>query len=358
MTELNNFLQDTLFFIPNWKWIALLLTFFSGYLIRSLAAQFLARANKKLIHIEKTRGVLKHFLDQPIETPLSWIITLVFWSFSIEAIELSLGITKFIRTGLHIGVVFHCIRITYMGVDAMGRSMQEIVLKNNTTIDEQLTRFATQTLKVIVVILGVLIAMQNFGIDVSTLIASLGLGGLAFALAAQETVSNFFGSVMIILDKPFKKGDHVRVGDTEGIIEEVGFRSTRIRTMYDSLVTIPNSTMAKEKIDNLGVRSKRRIRHIIGIEYSTPIEKIESFADAIRQSLIQRDDIFRDQITVSLNNLGDFNIQILVCCFVPGNNPDEEMLTQQEILIQIMKIAKNMHVEFAFPTQTVHVKNH
>lgn len=358
LSIIGNFLQENWFLVPNWKWIGLGLTIFSGLLILNLAAKIIEKLKTQMIQGDRISGFIKHVLEEPVHRPLSWVIAISFWSFAFEALEFHGGLTKFVRVLLHLFVLFFSIRLCYLAVDAAGKTLQTYINKSATQIDDQLTRFATQTLKVVIILLGILITLQNLGMDVGSVLAGLGIGGLALALAAQETVANFFGSVMIILDKPFKRGDQVKVGDTEGLIEEVGFRSTRIRTFYNSLVTIPNATMAKEKIDNMGERRTRRIRHLIGIEYETPIEKIQTFTDQIQQMLIRVNEIDKTNISVNMTAMGDFDLKILVNFYCTVAGPQAELDLQEEVLLQIMKIAKDLGVEFAYPTQTVIQKNH
>jgi MscS family membrane protein len=351
-------LQENWFLVPNWKWIGLGLTILSSLLLLSLSSQFLERFKKRMTQNERLSDFLKVLLEEPLHRPVAWVVALLFFSFAFDVLEFHGGITKFIVTITQIAVMVFAIRIGYIVVDAIGKFLQFYALKgsglaNSNAMDAQLTKFATQTLKVVIIILGVLVALQTVGVNVASVLAGLGLGGLALALAAQETVANFFGSVMIILDKPFKKGDHIKVGDTEGFVEEVGFRSTRIRTFYNSLITIPNATMAKEKIDNLGERPSRRIRHTIGIECETPLEKIKTFTDQIRQSLIRHNMIEKETIVVNFTAIGDFDLKILINFYIKSNLPEDEFETQEFVLFEIMELAARLQINFAYPTQTI-----
>ena len=187
------------------------------------------------------------------------------------------------------------------------------------------------------------------------MLAGLGLGGLALALAAQDTAANFFGSLMILVDQPFKIGDYIKIGDTEGIVENIGFRSTRIRTFDRSLVTLPNSFVAKEKIDNLTLRDSFRIRHILGFVYSTPTKTLASYCDELRKDLSLDPRVLKDDIRVFFQEMGDFNLQVLVQVYVTPMTAIEFAATRQEFLIQIMNLAEKRGLEFAFPTQTHHM---
>jgi MscS family membrane protein len=190
-----------------------------------------------------------------------------------------------------------------------------------------------------------------------SLLAGLGLGGLALALAAQDTAANVFGSVAIMFDNPFKVGDWIKLKDAEGTVEEIGFRSTRIRTFYNSVVTLPNAMIAKEVVDNMGIRPARRIRQIIGITYETPIPMITQFCDEVRYMITNHPQVNADSVTVNFNNFNASSLDILVNFHIRVFTGPEEMELQQKIFIQILEIASRLKVDFAYPTQTTYSKN-
>lgn len=349
-------LQSELFLMPNWKWIGIVVAISAGLLIQSLLFRFILKFKSSDQVRNKAHDFLLYFIEQDIHRPLSWIVTSMFWMESFEGLQLHMAFTKYIFILLKIFAAYFVIRLAYMAVDATGRLLEELAKKTENTLDDQLAPFFTKTLRVLVVVLGILILLQNLGVNVMSLLAGLGLGGLALALAAQDTAANVFGSIMIILDRPFQVGDWVKVADTEGAIEEIGFRSTRIRTFYNSLVTIPNSVMAKEKIDNMGVRPSRRIRHTIGIAYETSTDKMKQFEMMITQYLEHHPLVDKNNITVRFNLMGDFNLQILVNCFIFAATGPIELQFQEDLLFTIKDMAAQIAVEFAYPTQTVLVK--
>lgn len=347
-------MNEVYFLLPNWKWLAIILAIFLGIalqLIFKIVLLFL----KKNISSKEIHLFINSLLKQQIETPLSWILVCLLWMSAIEALELPKGFNKHLLLLNQIVLAFYLIRLSYLASEAFGVWLTSFSNQSKGALDAQLANLATKSLKVFVVIFGFLVVLQNMGLNVLSLLAGLGLGGLALALAAQDTAANVFGSITIILDKPFQIGDYIKVTDTEGMVEEIGFRSTRIRTFYNSLVTIPNSVMAKEKIDNMGVRPSRRIRHIMGITYDTPTDKIETFMDQIKYLLGQHPHVQKDDIRVFFQNMGDFNLQILVQFYVVTEDLHFEYRLQEEILLNILNIAKQLQVEFAFPTQTIHM---
>jgi MscS family membrane protein len=347
---------DTILFMPNWKWIALAVSIVAGFILRSVARRLIFVGKNKLAQNPRLPRYVKYFIDLENQNAFAWVLTVAFWHFCLDAMDIPEGMAKYLKILIQVILFFHLIRLAYLAVEAVGKMLEHAATLTENTLDDQLAPFITKTLKVFVIIFGVLLTLQSFGFNVASVLAGLGIGGLALALAAQDTAANVFGSITIILDRPFQVGDHVKVGDTEGTIEDVGFRSTRIRTFYNSLVSIPNSIMAKEKIDNMGMRPLRRIRHTIGIEYGTPIEKMQQFMDKIRYILAAHPKTIKDKITVNFTAMGDFNLQILVNFHLDTMDLKEETQIQQEVLFEIMKTAAEMKIEFAFPTQTLLVK--
>jgi MscS family membrane protein len=272
--EIIEILKSTVFLMPNWKWIALALGFLMGLTLRHLLEQGIRRLRSALQRDISSKSFTAYLLRLPSDSILAWIALILAWLFLVDSLKIHEGWDKYLSGLLRILLSFHIIRLSYMAVDAVGSVLVDFAATTDSTLDDRLAPFATKTLKVLVVVMGGLITLQNFDVKVMSLLAGLGLGGLALALAAQDTAANLFGSIMILLDNPFNLGDHVKISDTEGIVEEVGFRSTRIRTFTNTLVTLPNSVVAKEKIENLGIRKARRIRQILELHYETTPEKM------------------------------------------------------------------------------------
>jgi MscS family membrane protein len=245
-----------------------------------------------------------------------------------------------------------------MAAEAFGHSMEEWATHTHNQFDDQLAPFASRTLKVLVIIVGVLVGLQNFGVNVTALLAGLGIGGVALAFAAQDTVSNVFGTITIILDQPFKLGDNIKVGDTEGTVTEVGFRSTRIRTYYNSIISIPNSVVAKERIDNLTLRNGWiRFRQVLGFTYSASPEQIRSFCDNLHYQLKQDKNIDQDRIAVAFNSFGDSSLNVLVQFHYTLDPEQSDVKKVEDLLILIAQIAVENKLEFAYPTRTLQIEN-
>ena len=193
------------------------------------------------------------------------------------------------------------------------------------------------------------------GMDVASLIAGLGIGGLAFALAAKDTLANLLGSVMIMIDRPFRIGDYILAKGVEGTVEEIGFRSTRIRTPHNSLLSIPNSELVLANIDNMGGRLHRRARDVLGLDCSTRPEQVEAFCAGIRAVLQTMPLVKQDAITVAFTTMGASSLDILINYHLTVSTWNEELEQRQSVLIQIMDLAKKQGISFAYPTQTLHI---
>ena len=229
---------------------------------------------------------------------------------------------------------------------------------SNKAVRNILLPLGQKVTKVGIVVAGFIILGDSFGLNMKNLLAGLGIGGLAFAFAAKDTISNIFGSLMVILDRPFNVGDWIKVnGHEEGLVEEVGLRSTRVRTFYDSIISIPNGSLANVNIDNYGQRKYRRLSTQIGIQYDTPPEKIEAFCEGIRQIIVTHKWTRKDYFHVYLNELGGSSLNILLYVFWQVPSWSKELSERHRLLLDILRLGHELQVEFAFPTQTVHLFN-
>lgn len=356
--DLVDVLKTTYFVMPTWKWGVLLTAVTLGIVLRPLIQFILKEVKRHNPFIKKyPKGFVAYLFQLTVERPLAWLIVILVVGGVGDTIELTGKFQVYFSHALHGLAALSVIRLLYYAVDAASSALMDVAAKTASTYDDQLVPFASKAVKTLVVILGVLLVLQSFGLNVMSLLAGLGLGGLALALAAQDTAANLFGSITILVDHPFKVGDWVKIKDIEGTVEEVGFRSTRIRTFYNSVITIPNAMMAKETIDNLGVRPFRRIRQILGVTYETPPDKIEQFCEQIRYLIKQHPKVIPETVVVNFNNYSASSLDILVNFHLQVFTGAEELENQQAIFVDILKTAAIMEVDFAYPTQTVYFNN-
>ena len=221
-----------------------------------------------------------------------------------------LGIAAWTVTA--IGAVWALYRL----IDIVGQFMAERAKRTDNRFDDLLVPIVTRTLKVFLVVAAMVLLADKANQDPTKLLTGLGLGGLAFALAAKDVVANIFGSFTILMDRPFQIGDWVTIGDIDGNVENVGVRSTRIRTFYNSLITVPNSEVITRSVDNMGARRYRRIKTSIGIAYDTPPEKVDAFCEGIREIIRRHPYTRKDYFHCYLNQFEASSLGILLYCFV------------------------------------------
>jgi MscS family membrane protein len=230
------------------------------------------------------------------------------------------------------------------------------VSKTESTLDDQLLPFIRKTLRAFVIFLAVILTIQNLGYSISGLLASLGIGGLAVALAAKDTLSNIFGSLMILLDRPFHIGDWVKAGDLEGIVEEVGFRSTKIRTFAKTQITVPNSVIANVAVDNMSRRPRRRIKLTIGVTYESSPGQLRKAVASIREMLHNHQAIDQEFFLVNFTDFGASSLDILVYCFTRTTVWEEYLDAREDVCLKIMDILEELGMEIAFPSRSVYIR--
>jgi MscS family membrane protein len=224
-------------------------------------------------------------------------------------------------------------------------------------IDKILLPFLSRVLKFIIVVLALSIILQEWDYDINGLIAGLGLGGLAFALAAQQTLANLFGGFVILTDKPFSLGDWILTPSVEGVVEDINFRSTKIRTFAQAVVSIPNSTLASEPITNWSRMDKRRITFMLGVNYSTPREKIEKCVTDIREMLRSHPDIHQETIFVNFDSYGESSLNIFLWFFTKTTVWEEFLQVKEDVNLKIMSILEDEGVTVALPSTSIYFEN-
>lgn len=355
--EFIDLLKDTLFLIPNWKWIVFAVALLVGLTTRPLI-QFFVRSLKTRTKLAQEKSVFwRSLITLNIEKPLSWLLLALTWRFIIDTVEFTATMDKHMDNIAKLIISYQTIKLLYLIIDAFGAQLEAWAALTENPIDDQLAPFATKTLKVTVIVLGGLIILQNFGVNVMSLLAGLGLGGLALALAAQDTAANLFGSITILMDHPFKIGDWIKIGDSEGTVEEIGFRSTRIRTFYNSILTIPNSVVAKEKIDNMGIRPMRRIRTNLGLHYDTKPEQIVQFCERVKEAICKRSQVDTSSVVVAFNGYADSSLNVLVNFHIRVTSNAEELQVQQDLFCEFLSIATEMNVSYAYPSRTIYLES-
>lgn len=240
-------------------------------------------------------------------------------------------------------------------VDVMITMLKARAASTASALDDQLVPLVGRSLKWFIWGIGLLLFLQNvLHYNISSLLAGLGIGGLAVAFAAQDTIANIFGAVMIFVDRPFKVGDAVNMEGFEGSIEAIGLRSTRLRTWDGTLVHIPNRTVASTNINNLAARPLRRTNFTLGVVYGTSAAKLEEALAIIRDVLANHPET--GQYRAYFNRFGDFSLNILVQHWCKSMDYEVYLRALEEINMDIKRRFEKAAIEFAFPTQTLYLK--
>lgn len=241
-------------------------------------------------------------------------------------------------------------------VDAGATLLSEMSARTESKLDDQLVPLARKGAKVFIAALGFVLLAQNLGYSVSGLLAGLGIGGLALAMAAKDTLANLFGSLMIMLDRPFHVGDFIRFDSNEGTVEEIGMRSTRVRTAAKTVISIPNQHLANATVENITMMPRRRVRFTLGVTYDTSAAQVQELVTKIEAYLQARQDVDHEfPVVVRFADFGASSLDVLIQYFATTQDWVEHMQVRQDINLGLMNLVEEMGLEIAFPTRTVHL---
>ena len=226
-----------------------------------------------------------------------------------------------------------------------------LTLKTEGDFDDQIVPIIRKAIRAAIWILGIIIALNNAGYNVGALLAGLGIGGIALAMAAKDTVANFFGGITIFTDKPFKINDRIKINGFDGTITEIGIRSTRLKTLENRIVTIPNSKFTDGMVENVSSEPHRKVVLKLGLVYQTTADKIQKGMKALR-AIVDENDALENDAIISFTEFGDFSLGILFIYYIKKDA--DIMGSQTEVNIEIKKRFEKLGIEMAFPTQTVY----
>ena len=237
---------------------------------------------------------------------------------------------------------------------SLSRKMKE---KWNQKVDDSMFLFILKVIRGIIYVIAGFIVITELGVNLNGLVAGLGIGGVIVTLAAEDTAKNLFGGLVIFIDKPFVVGDWIQMDAFEGTVEDITFRSTRVRTFENSLVNIPNSIISNASIINWSKMEKRRYKLNLTIELDTPLDKLEKFKSRVKDMLQAREAIFDDSIIVKFDTISDNGLNVLICSYTDSVDYNSYLAEKEDINYKIMRILQEEHIELAYDTKTVLVKN-
>ena len=345
------------FGIQLWQVIALLVLLLIAtilfFIIKKIAF-FILQIIQYKITKSKNEDVSK--VLKKLAHPISLLIAVSFIDRIFPSLQFGLETNTWVFLAINIVQTVFWIYIFLKLVQVIMRVYAEFTQRTHGKLDDQLVPILHNFLTGIVVFLGILKLLTLFGVDATTVIAGASIGGLAVALASQDTVKNLIGTIMIFLDKPFHIGDWIEADSVVGEVEEVGFRSTRVRAADTSVYQIPNSKLAEITINNKGLRLYRRYKTNLGLRYDTPPELIEAFVKGLREIIIAHPETRSESYNVEFTGFGDSALLIMVNVYFKSLAWGVEQSSKHRLHMAILKLAKELGVEFAFPSSTLMIE--
>jgi MscS family membrane protein len=335
-------------------WLKAIAFIVGGIIVGKLVVWFLEKIAKRLT--VKTKTNLDDILIEALKKPLVFFITVMgFWS-AIEILHFPNEKTDIFLHKVHLFLVV--INVTWL----ISRIVLSIIQayfdpyarREDTSFDAQLLPILKTGFSILIWITGIVVGLDNLNFDIGAMLAGMGIGGLALALAAQDIVKNIFGGIMIFLDKPFKLGERIIINGFDGHVERVGLRSTRVRTLEGRLVTIPNSQFNDNAITNIVSEPTRRVVLDLGLTYDTPPEKMELARKILKEIVEEKQSVLTQEPVISFLMFGDFNLIIKFIYYIQAGN--DYFIVQNDVNIEILKRFNENGLEFAFPTRTIHTK--
>ena len=344
------------FILEYWQWLALAVLIFVGLLVHRVLTFILVRiVGRRLTRSLQTRQIDEDLIRDAMR-PLGLVAMALLWWVGLYVLGLPPTALAVLLLAVKFLAIAAIVWSAYRAVDVGAAILESYAAGTATKYDDLLIPLLRSSAKVFIAAFGVVFLADNLNINITGLLAGLGLGGLAFALAAQDTVKNFFGSITVLVDRPFQVGDWVVIGDIEGTVEAVGFRSTRIRTFYNSLVTLPNANLISADVDNYGARRYRRWKTNLGVAYDTPPEKIDVLCEGIRELVRRHPYTRKDYFHVYLNQFGASSLDILLYVFWETPDWSTELRERHRLAVDVLRLTQHLGIEIAFPTQTLYLK--
>ncbi len=319
----------------------------------------LARGFISLLHSasSKTKNTLDDAIVDAIEPPVRLVFVLIGLYGMLAFLKLPVEISDFSSHFFHSMFAFCLFWALYRIVGIFSDFVEEYQGKIANRFSADLALFLIKAVRLVLIVMGFVIIVQEWGYNFTGFLASLGLGGLAFALAAKDTAANLFGSLVIFSDKPFDVGDWIQTPGVEGTVESIGIRSTRVRTFAKALVAVPNATLANSPITNWSRMTMRRIKMTVGLTYDTSSNQMQAILEEIREMLRNDPDINQNTILINFTDFQDSALGIFCYFFTNTTNWQEYLMVKERINLEIMKIVEKHKASFAFPSQSLYVES-
>jgi MscS family membrane protein len=353
--NLRSLLSEFIFSESMWRIAGAIGIIILALLFRKIFVKFIISLFKKLTL--KTKTNLDDCVLEVVEKPARFAFIIIGIYLAGKTLVFSPEVDLFVDRIIRSLILFTLFWASYRGAGTIAKLFKSYTEKTETKFDDMLVSFLSNSLKVLIITLGGITIAQVWFNEIAGILTGLGLGGLAFALAAQETAANLFGSITIMVDRPYAIGDWIQTPNVEGTVEEMGFRSTKIRTFAQAVVTVPNSTMSKDPVTNWSRMGKRRITFKLGITYSTTTEQMKECLKSVREMLEGHPEVHPETIFVYFEKFGENSLDILLYFFTRTTNWQKFLEVQEDINLRIMDILKELELSVALPSRSVYIKN-
>lgn len=348
--------QSKILGLAVWQYFGLLIMLVLALLIHLVLSRTLNPLVRKLSQSRLYPSLIQKETISKIARLLS--ILLVIWLIKIflPVLLLPVKTSIFAQNTIKVVSTILIILIALQIVNIFIKYTLKFTRTTESKMDEQLVPIIKRSIQAVIIIGGIIHLLQILDVNITALIAGLSIGGLALALAAQDTVKNLIGSAMIFADRPFQIGDYIESSGHAGTVIEVGFRSTRVQQSDSSIITIPNGSMASTSVTNKGVRVYRLFQMNLGVTYDTPLSLLKLYIEGLKKIVHAHPNTKKDGYYIHLNNLADSSINILFR--VPLEVPDYggELKVKEELLFSILALAEKIGVRFAFPSTTLYME--
>ena len=333
-----------------------IIIFLIFYILRRLFARFVIRKLTKIVN--RTSNNIDNTVVEVIEGPLKFLPIVLGFFIATSYIEISIEVQNFVdlvnRTLITIFIfwLLHQLVIPF-----------SYIIKNfEDKLSKPLVNWTLKGLEIIIIVLGIVAVLELWGIKVGPVIAGLGLFGVAVALGAQDLFKNLISGIMILMEKRFTIGDVILVSnEVEGVVEQIGFRSTLVRRFDSTPVMIPNYKFAEQSVTNYSRRHHRRIRWLIGLEYKTSIDQLKKIRDSITKLIVENNDFAKNENSnffIRIDSFSDSSIDMLVQAFTVTNEWSEYLRIKEELAVSIKQIVESNNAGFAFPSQSLYVESY
>jgi MscS family membrane protein len=345
-------LQRAPFLLPNYQWLALAIVVVLGWIVDRIvriAVQYLTAASFRFLRADD-----EHQTRRELGRPVGWLAAAVIWNAGASVIGLPPQLAGVLLIGVKFFAIIAAVIAIFRLIDVLTGYISSRAATTATRFDDLLVPLVSKTLKSATICLGGLMGAQAFELPIAGLLGGLGLGGAALALASKDAVSNMIGSLNLLADRPFEIGDWVIVEGVEGTIEQVGFRSTRIRTFYNSLVTLPNSRLTTAILDNMGRRRYRRLKTSLSLGFDSHTPRVEAFCEGIRELIRRHPYTRKDYFLVYLNQIAEKSLDVQVDCFFESPDLPTELRERHRLMLDILALGDRLRIRFTAAPPTHH----